>query len=99
MTRSRWAVATRRWPAQAASPGAEDPAVANASTSLYDVVSGLRSVETRLVRSVIARSTTLRNSAITGVIIWSSVVLLVLALALVSTTIVGRSMVRPLRRL
>ena len=85
--------------ARTASPGAEDPAVANASTSLYDVASGLRSVETQLVRSVIARSTTLRHSAITGVIIWSTVVLLVLALALVSTTIVGRSMVRPLRRL
>jgi Nitrate and nitrite sensing/HAMP domain/Histidine kinase-, DNA gyrase B-, and HSP90-like ATPase len=85
--------------ARTASPGAEDPAIANASTSLYYVVSGIRLVETRLVKSMIARSTTLRNSAITGVIIWISIVLLVLVLALLFTTIIGRSMVRPLRRL
>ena len=85
--------------ARTASPGAEGPVVANAESSLYDVVSGMRSVEAQLVNSVIARSTTLRNSAITGVIISSSAVLLVLALALVFTTIIGRSMVRPLRRL
>ncbi len=85
--------------ARTASPGAEDPVIANAESSLYDVVSGMRSVEAQLVKSVIARSTTLRNSAITGVIISSVAVLLVLALALVFTTIVGRSMVRPLRRL
>jgi signal transduction histidine kinase len=85
--------------AQTASSGAEDPAIANASTSLDSVVSGMRLVEMQLVKSMITRSTTLRNSAITGVIIWSSIVLLVLALALVSIAVVGRSMVRPLRRL
>jgi signal transduction histidine kinase len=85
--------------AQTASSGAEDPAIANASTSLDSVVSGMRLVEMQLVKSMITRSATLRNSAITGVIIWSSIVLLVLALALVSIAVVGRSMVRPLRRL
>jgi signal transduction histidine kinase len=79
--------------------GAQDSAVSNTINSLGSVVGGMRSVEAQLVNSVIARSTALRNSAITGVIIWSTAVLLVLALALISTTIVGRSMVRPLRRL
>ena len=79
--------------------GAEDPVIANTESSLYDVVRGMSSVEAQLSNSVIARSTTLRNSAITGTIIWSLAVLLVLAFALGLTTIVGRSMVRPLRRL
>ncbi len=81
------------------SPGAEDPVIANAESSLYDVVTGMRSVEAQLVNSVIARSTTLRTDVITSAIIYSLLVALVLAIALVSTTIVGRSMVRPLRRL
>jgi signal transduction histidine kinase len=85
--------------APTASPGAEDPVVANAESSLYEVLAGMRSVESQLVKSVIARSATLRNSAITDVFIWSLAVLLVLALALLFTTIIGRSMVRPLRRL
>src|SRR5262249_18467765 len=85
--------------AKTASPGAEDPVIGNALSSLYDVVNGLRSVEAQLVNSVIARSTTLRTEAITSAIIYSLLVALVLAIALVSTTIIGRSMVRPLRRL
>ncbi len=85
--------------APTASAGAEDPVIANTESSLYQVVSGLRSVEAQLVKSVIARSTALRNSAITDAIVWSSLVLLVLALVLLFTTIIGRSMVRPLRRL
>ena len=85
--------------APTASPGAEDPVVNNATSSLYSVVGGMRSVEAQLVKSVITRSTALRNSAITQVIIWSSAVLLVLALTLAFTTIIGRSMVQPLRRL
>jgi hypothetical protein len=85
--------------ARTASAGAEDPVIANAGSSLYDVLSGMRSVESQLVKSVIARTATLRDGAITDVFIWSLAVLLVLALALVFTTIIGRSMVRPLRRL
>jgi signal transduction histidine kinase len=71
----------------------------DASTSLYSVVSSLRSVEQQLVGSVIARSTALRNDAILSVILWSIAVLLVLALTLLFMIIIGRSMVRPLRRL
>ena len=81
------------------SPGAEDPVIANAESSLYSVVSGMHSVEGQLVKSVIARSTTLRNNALRDVIIWGSVVVLVLALAFLATVAVGRSMIRPLRRL
>jgi signal transduction histidine kinase len=82
-----------------ASPGAQDPLINTAESSTYAVVNGLRSVEAQLVNSVIARSTTLRTQAITSAIIYSLLVALVLAIALVSTTIIGRSMVRPLRRL
>src|SRR5215472_10169175 len=81
------------------SPGAEDPVIANAESSLNDVVGGMRSVEAQLVNSVIARSVALRNNAITDVIIWGSAIVLVLVLAFVATVAVGRSMIRPLRRL
>jgi signal transduction histidine kinase len=82
-----------------ASPGAQDPVIANTESSLQNVVSGMHSVETQLVNSVIARSTTLRGNAIRDVIIWGAVVLLVLTLAFTATVAVGRSMIRPLRRL
>jgi signal transduction histidine kinase len=85
--------------ATTATAGNVDSVIANAESSLYNVVSGLGSVEAQLVNSVIARSTTLRTQAITSAIIYSLLVALVLAIALVSTTIIGRSMVRPLRRL
>ncbi len=57
------------------------------------------SVEQQLVGSVTSRAGTLRKSAIISASIVGAVVLLVLALAMVFTAIVGRSMVRPLRRL
>ena len=81
------------------SPGAEDPVIANAKSSLYDVVNGVSSVEAQLVTSVIDRSTTLRNNAIRDVIIWGSAVVLVLVFAFAATVVVGRSMTRPLHRL
>jgi signal transduction histidine kinase len=85
--------------ASSGSPIATDPTIVDASTSLYSVVSSLRSVEQQLVGSVIARSTALRNDAILSVILWSIAVLLVLALTLIFMIIIGRSMVRPLRKL
>jgi signal transduction histidine kinase len=89
--------------AESKSPLATDPTITDASSSLLYVVGdstkGLRSVEQHLVNSVISRSTSLRDNAITSAIINSLVVALLLGIALVSTTIVGRSMVRPLRRL
>jgi len=56
-------------------------------------------VEAQLVKSVILRSAALRENAIRDVIIWGAVVVLVLALAFLATVAVGRSMIRPLRRL
>ena len=83
----------------ATSPGAENPVIANAESSLDDVVGGMSSVEAKLVNAVIARSTALRQSAIVDAIIWGSAILLVLLLAFLATVAVGRSMIRPLRRL
>ena len=83
----------------ATSPGAENPVIANAESSLDDVVGGMSSVEVKLVNAVIARSTALRQSAIVDAIIWGSAILLVLLLAFLATVAVGRSMIRPLRRL
>jgi signal transduction histidine kinase len=80
-------------------PAATDPTFANAAAGAATVVSGFRNVERRLVDSVISRSQTLRHSAITSAVADAIGVLLVLALALILTTIVGTSMVRPLRRL
>ena len=57
------------------------------------------SVEQQLVSQIIARSSLLRHSAITSAIIGGAAVLLVLALALLLTTIVSRSLIRPLQRL
>ncbi len=89
--------------AESKSPLATDPTIGNAASSMSYVVgsgnSGLRSVEQQLVNSVISRSASLRDGAITSAIIDSLVVALLLGVALVSTTIIGRSMVRPLRRL
>jgi signal transduction histidine kinase len=76
-----------------------DPTIANASAAMTYPVNALRGVETQLVNSVISRATALRNSAIVSAVAVGIAVLLVLALALLFTTIVGRSMVRPLRKL
>ncbi len=56
-------------------------------------------VEQHLAGSVVSRAAALRRSAIIAALIVGAVVLLVLLLALISTALVGRSMVRPLRRL
>jgi len=76
-----------------------DPAIPDATSSAYLTVTVLRDVEQHLVTSVLDRSTSLRNGAITAAVIGGILVLIVLALALVFTTLVARSMIRPLRRL
>jgi signal transduction histidine kinase len=78
---------------------ATDPTISDASSSLSYEVDGLRSVEQQLASSVISRAGSLRDSAITSAIIFSLAVLLLLGIALVATTAVGRSMAGPLRRL
>ena len=84
---------------QAGKTSASDTTVSVASEETGYVVSGLGSVERQLVNSVISRSDSLRNGAITSALLDGLVVALLLVIALVSTTTIGRSMVRPLRRL
>jgi signal transduction histidine kinase len=62
-------------------------------------VADIRLVEQDLVAATISRATTLHRNAITTAAGIGAAVLIVLLLALGLTTIVGRSMVRPLRRL
>jgi signal transduction histidine kinase len=81
------------------SPIATDPTISDASSSLSFVVNGMRSVEQQLMGSVIARSGSLRQSAITSAILFTIAVALLLGIALTATIFVGRSMVRPLRKL
>jgi signal transduction histidine kinase len=81
------------------SPIATDPTISDASSALSYVVVGLRSVEQQFADSVISRSNSLRNGAITSAVVFSLAVALLLGIALVTTIVIGRSMVRPLRRL
>jgi signal transduction histidine kinase len=76
-----------------------DPTISDASSSLSYVVSGMRSVEQQFSSSVISRSGSLHDGAITSAVIFSFAVALLLGIALVATTVIGRSMVGPLRRL
>ena len=85
--------------ASSKSPIATDPTVSDASSSLSYVVSGMRSVEEQFANSVISRSGSLHDSAITSAVIFSLGVALLLGIALTATIVVGRSMVGPLRRL
>lgn len=59
----------------------------------------LGAVEAALASQVSARAAALRQAAVTSTIIIGAAVLLFLALALLFTAVVARSMVRPLRRL
>ncbi|HEX6521669.1 MAG TPA: nitrate- and nitrite sensing domain-containing protein [Streptosporangiaceae bacterium] len=85
--------------ASSKSPIATDPTISDASSALSYVVSGMRSVEQQFSDSVISRSASLHDGSITSAIIFSLAVALLLGIALTATTVVGRSMVRPLRRL
>src|ERR1017187_1115368 len=57
------------------------------------------SVENQLAGAVTSRAASLRKDAITSAVVVGAAVLLVLALALLFTIIVGRSMIRPPQRL
>jgi signal transduction histidine kinase len=82
-----------------AQSGQQDPTIASAATAMTYPVQGLRSVEENLVATITSRAASLRNQAITSAVIVGILIAIVLVLALAFTTIVGRSMVRPLRRL
>jgi signal transduction histidine kinase len=64
-----------------------------------EIDSQMGSVERALSSQITARASTLHRSALIAAIAVGLAVLLVLALALLLTIVVGRSMVRPLRRL
>ena len=81
------------------SPIATDPTVSDASSALGYVVSGMRSAEQQFAGSVLSRGTSLHDGAIALAVIYSLAVALLLGIALITTLIIGRSMVRPLRRL
>ena len=85
--------------ASSKSPIATDPTISDASTALSYVVSGMRSVEQQFANSVISRSGSLYDTAITSAITFGLAVALLLGIALTATIVVGRSMVGPLRRL
>jgi signal transduction histidine kinase len=85
--------------ASSGSPIATDPTISDASSALLYVVAGMRSVEQQFAASVISRSSSLHGEAITAAIVYSLAVALLLGIALTATTVVGRSMVGPLRRL
>jgi signal transduction histidine kinase len=78
---------------------AENPVFTNAASGSAYVVTSLHGVEQGFMFSIIGQSASLRDKAITSALIEGAGVLLVLALALIFTVAVGRSMTRPLRRL
>jgi len=78
---------------------AENPAFTNAASGSVYLVSSLHSVEQGLMSSVIGQSGGLRGRAITAALLEGFAVILVLALALLFTVALGRSMTRPLHRL
>ena len=64
-----------------------------------EIDSQMTSVEQALNRQISSRAAALHKSALTAAIVVGAAVLLVLALSLFLTVVIGRSMVRPLRRL
>ncbi len=62
-------------------------------------IGAIETVQQDLVADTIARASALRNGAILDAAVTGAIVLIVLLVALLLTTAIGRSMVRPLRRL
>jgi signal transduction histidine kinase len=67
--------------------------------NVTETIGNVRSVEQALVSQAVGRAQDLRKKAIISASVIGGAVLLVLVMALLFTVIVGRSMVRPLRRL
>jgi signal transduction histidine kinase len=66
---------------------------------MTDAISATHNFEEYLANAAVSRAQDLRGRAIISAIIAGGIILLVLVLALLFTVFVGRSMVRPLRRL
>jgi hypothetical protein len=73
--------------------------ISEAATNASLTISGLRAVEEQLTSSITGQAGSLHTRALTTAIIEAVAALLVLALALLLTTVIGRSMAQPLRRL
>jgi signal transduction histidine kinase len=91
---------------QAIASGQSGPSLATLATTpeeWFGAMSGkigaMRKVEQKLVAASVDRASSLRRTAIIDSIGIGAAIVLVLGLALILTTLVGRSMVRPLRRL
>ena len=67
--------------------------------NVTETIGKIRSVEKTLVAQAVTRAQELRKKAIIAAVAIGGAVLVVLVIALLFTVIVGRSMVRPLRRL
>ena len=67
--------------------------------NVRETLSAIRGVEKSLVNQAVKRAQQLRKNAIITAVVIGAAVLLVLIVSLLFTVIVGRSMVRPLRRL
>jgi signal transduction histidine kinase len=67
--------------------------------NVTETIGKVRSVEQALVQQAVNRAQSLRKKAIILAIVIGGAVLLVLVISLLFTVVVGRSMVRPLRRL
>jgi len=67
--------------------------------NVTETIVKIRSVEQALVSQAVNRAQDLRKKAIISAIVIGAAVLLVLVISLLFTVVVGRSMVRPLRRL
>jgi signal transduction histidine kinase len=67
--------------------------------AMNSTLAAVRSVEKAMVAESVTRAQQLRKNAIISAAVIGGAVLLVLVLSLIFTVIVGRSMVRPLRRL
>jgi signal transduction histidine kinase len=78
---------------------ASNPIFVNAANGSSYTVASLRTVEQSLMSSVLSQSSSLRGKAITAAALGGIAAAIVLALALLLTALVGRSMIRPLRRL
>jgi signal transduction histidine kinase len=78
---------------------AENPAFTNAASGSAYLVASLHTVEQGFMSSILGQSGSLRDRAITSALTEGIAVMLVLALALLFTMAVGRSMTRPLHQL
>ena len=68
-------------------------------TNMTGTVQNMRVVQNKLISSILDRSRSLQSSATRSAVIISVITLVLLILVLLITTVVARSMIRPLRRL